>query len=333
MRSVGILGGGAWGTALAGLARANGRHVTLWAREPEVVAAINQSHENASFLPGVALDTGLRATSDIAEACAADCVVIAVPAAFVRAVTTAAEPLWRKEIPGVICAKGIERGSGERMTEVLAETLPTARVAVLSGPSFATEVARGLPTAVTFASRHDDLRAEVPPALATPHFRIYTTDDVTGVEFGGAAKNVLAIACGIIEGRGLGDNARAALITRGLAEMTRLATAAGARLETLAGLSGLGDLVLTCSALQSRNYSLGVALGRGAALADILADRRGVTEGVFTAEAVVALASARGVEMPICAAVDSVLNRDADIDATISDLLARPASDEAPRRS
>lgn len=326
---VGIVGAGAWGTALGMVARRAGRSVIQWAREPDVVEGINERHLNGKFLPGVILDPEIRATSDLGEATHADAVLLAAPAQNLRTIAQAASHTWRPGVAAIICAKGIEDGSGALMSEIVAETLPAAPVAVLSGPSFAAEVARDLPTALTLASDDPALRAAIPQALGTPHFRIYSTDDVIGVEIGGAVKNVMAIACGIVQGRGLGDNARAALITRGLAEMTRLAATLGAKPATLMGLSGLGDLTLTCSALQSRNFSLGVALGEGQALAHILAARTGVTEGVASAASVSALARRTGTEMPICFAVDAVLHAGADIDAAIAGLLARPIKAEA----
>lgn len=330
VRRIGILGAGAWGTALAVTARRAGREVVIWAHEAQVAHAINDGHENQVFLPGIALDPAIRACERPADALAdADAVLLAVPAQHLRAVLQSAAADWRAGVPAVICAKGIEQGSGALLSEVVAATVPAAPIAVLSGPSFAIEVARGLPAAVTLACADAGTRAELPAALASAHFRIYSCDDVIGAQLGGAVKNVLAIACGIVDGRGLGDNARAALITRGLAEMARLVVARGGRPETPMGLSGLGDLVLTCTALQSRNFSLGVALGRGTALAEILAGRRGVTEGVASAAAVVALAGRCGVEMPISAAVAAVVGGGADLDATIAGLLARPIRAEA----
>ena len=228
----------------------------------------------------------------------------------------------------MICAKGIEQSTCALMSEVVEQTLPGAPVCVLSGPSFAVEVARELPTAITLASADPRLRDSLPAALGTPAFRIYSLDDVIGAQLGGAIKNVLAIACGIIEGKNLGENARAALITRGLAEMARFAVAMNARPETLTGLTGLGDLVLTCTAMQSRNFSLGVALGKGRPLRDILGERNTVAEGVHTAAAAVVMARRAGVEMPICAAIDAVLNQGAGLDETISGLLARPLKAE-----
>ena len=323
-RKIGVVGGGAWGTALAATAERAGRRVTLWAREPEVVAAIAERHENTSFLPGVSLHPSITATGDLVEVARADALLLVVPAQYLRATAQALAPVLPEATPLVIAAKGIEMGSGATMGEVLAETLPRNPVAVLSGPTFAIEVARGLPTAVTLAAADPVLGAELVAALGTQTFRPYLSDDPVGCEIGGAVKNVLAIACGIVSGRGLGDNARAALITRGLAEMVRLAVAKGGKPETLMGLSGLGDLVLTCTAMQSRNCSLGAALGQGRSLADVLGERRSVAEGVASAAAVAALAARLGLDMPIVAAVDAILHRGAAIDAAISSLLARP---------
>jgi glycerol-3-phosphate dehydrogenase (NAD(P)+) len=328
---VAVIGGGAWGTALAQTARRAGRDVMLWAREDEVVAAINRDHVNPLFLPGIALEPDIRAVGNLAEAVRdAETVLLAVPAQHLRAVTTALAPL---QTPIVICAKGVEERTGALLTEIVAATLPGVPFAVLSGPTFAAEVARGLPTAVTLASADAALGTRLAAALGTRSFRPYLSDDVIGVEIGGAVKNVLAIACGIVAGRNLGDNARAALITRGLAEMMRLAVAKGGRAETLMGLSGLGDLVLTCTGAQSRNYSLGVALGQGRTLAAILAERRSVAEGVTSAAATVALARPLKVDMPIAAAVDAILHRGAAIDAAIAGLLARPFKSEASPRA
>ncbi len=322
---IGILGGGAWGTALAVSARRAGRSVTLWAREPDVVESIARDGTNPAFLPGVDLPDGIAATADAASVVsAADAVLLVTPAQFLRATCAGLADHWRAGVPAVVCAKGLETATGTMMGAVVAETLPNAPLAVLSGPTFAVEVARGLPTAVSLACADRALGEALVHALGTPTFRPYWTDDVTGVQIGGAVKNVLAIACGIVEGRGMGDNARAALITRGLAEIARLAAAKGARPETLMGLSGMGDLVLTCNNMQSRNFSLGVQLGRGEALADILAGRTAVTEGVFSAASVTELARRLGVDMPICAAVDAVLNAGADLDTAIAGLLSRP---------
>ena len=326
---IGILGAGAWGTALATAARRAGRKVILQAHEPDVARAIEHERLNERYLPGVTLDADICTTTEPAVAVeTADAVLLACPAQHLRAVLRVAAAAWRPGTPAVICAKGIEQGSGLLLGEVVGQTLPDAPPCVLSGPSFAAEVARELPTALTLASRDARLRQSLPAALGTPALRIYSTDDIVGAQVGGAIKNVIAIACGTVAGRGLGDNARAALITRGLAEMARFAAALGARPETLTGLTGLGDLVLTCNALQSRNFSLGVALGQGRPLADVLGERITVAEGVHTAAVAVETARKLEVEMPICAAVDAVLNRGADLDETIAGLLARPRKAE-----
>ena len=325
MERLAVIGGGAWGTALAMTTRRAGREAVLWARDADVVESVNRRHENPAYLPGVGLDPVIRATTDLADAARyAEAALLVVPAQHLRVVARRLRPHLSPGVPVLLCAKGVEQGSLALMTEVAAEELPEAPQAVLSGPTFAAEVARGLPTAVTVAATDPDLAARFAAALGTPSFRPYASDDPVGAEIGGAVKNVLAIACGIVVGRRLGDNARAALITRGLAEIVRLAVAKGGRAETLTGLSGLGDLTLTCTAMQSRNHSLGVALGEGRALADVLAERRSVAEGVASAASVTALAARLGVEMPIAAAVDSILHRDAAIDETIARLLARP---------
>ena len=326
MRRLAIIGGGGWGTALATVAVRAGSAVSLWARDPEVVAAINNKHENPWYLPGIALDPAISATSEIKAATAkAEAVLLVVPAQYLRGLLEDLASLLPSAVPLLLCAKGIETESSMTMSELAAEIVPNTPVAVLSGPSFAAEVARGLPTAVTIASRDAALGQVFMAALGTERFRPYLSLDPIGVEIGGAVKNVLAIACGIVEGRRLGDNARAALITRGLAEMVRLGQAKGAKAETFRGLSGLGDLVLTCTAGQSRNYALGAALGRGATLSEALAARRrSVVEGVGTAGAVARLADRLGIEMPITAAVAGVLHRGLAIDAMIEGLLSRP---------
>jgi glycerol-3-phosphate dehydrogenase (NAD(P)+) len=328
LQRIGIVGGGAWGTALAVTARRAGREAVLWARESEVVESINARHENATFLPGVALDAAIAATADLAAAAACDALLLVVPAQHLRTVATALAPALRPAMPVVLCAKGIEEGTGALMSEVAGECLPGATLAVLSGPTFAAEVARGLPTAVTLATGDATIGSALIAALGTRSFRPYLSDDVIGAEIGGAVKNVLAIACGVIDGQRLGDNARAALITRGLAEMVRLARAKGGHAETLMGLSGLGDLTLTCTGLQSRNHSLGVALGEGKSLADILGARRSIAEGVASSAAVAELARRLAIEMPIVAAVAAILHRGASIGATIEALLARPFRNE-----
>jgi glycerol-3-phosphate dehydrogenase (NAD(P)+) len=324
MNEIAILGAGAWGTALALVARRAGRKAVLWARSPQLAANIAASHANPDYLPGVALDPAITVTSDLAAAVAtADAVLLVVPAQAVRAIAGNLGSLLRPGIPVVICAKGIEIATGALLSEVLRDVLPHTPPAVLSGPTFASEVARELPTAVTLAAADKSLGRALVAALGSRRFRPYFSVDVVGAEVGGALKNVLAIACGIVEGRGLGDNARAALLTRGLAEIARFATALGAAPETLMGLSGLGDIALSCNSDTSRNLSLGIALGAGHGLAAARAGRRTV-EGVHTAPAALARARAAGVELPICAAVDAVLHHFADIDSVIEGLLARP---------
>ena len=324
-----VVGAGAWGTALALVATRAGRQAILWAREREVVDSIIQRRENAAFLPGIVLEPRFAVTEEIRAAIEeVEAVILAVPAQFLR---TMLADIARYIPPGatlVLAAKGIERQTGALLSEAIAEMLPKHPLAILSGPSFAGEVARGLPTAVTVAAREIETADAVAQALSGRTFRPYHSDDPVGVEIGGAVKNVIAIACGVVVGRGLGESARAALLTRGLAEMTRLGVAKGAKPETFMGLSGLGDLALTCGSPQSRNMSLGVALGQGKPLAEILAARRSVAEGVATATAVLALAGTLGVDMPICGAVDAVLHHAADIDETIAALLSRPLKAE-----
>jgi glycerol-3-phosphate dehydrogenase (NAD(P)+) len=321
---IGIIGGGAWGTALANVAASLGREVVLWAREAEVVEAINLSRRNPLYLPDVAVDTGVTATADLAAACKADAILLVTPAQHLRILCTTIAAHLGAGVPAVICAKGFEKGTGALLADVVAETLPGAVPAVLSGPTFAAEVARGLPTAVTLACRDAGVGQALVSALGGPAFRPYLTDDVTGAQVGGAVKNVLAIACGIVAGRQLGENARAALVSRGLAEMTRLGEALGARRETLMGLSGLGDLVLTCTSDKSRNTALGLAIAAGQDASAYLAGRSSVAEGAATAGAVLELAARHGVDMPICRAVDAIVNHGAAIEAEIEALLSRP---------
>jgi glycerol-3-phosphate dehydrogenase (NAD(P)+) len=317
---LGVVGGGAWGTALACLARRAGRKVTLWSRDPSVSQAVAREQRNEIYLPGLSLDVGIEAAANLGALAACDAILLVCPAQALRAVA--------RDLPGaspvVICAKGIEASTGLLMPEVLAEVLPGRAVAMLSGPSFAEEAVQGLPTAVSIATHDAALGRDLAGALAAGMFRPYWTDDVTGVSLGGAVKNVLAIAAGIVEGRGLGHNAAAALITRGFAEMARLGLAMGANLETLTGLSGLGDLVLTCHGPLSRNRSLGAALGKGTSLTAYMEGRRQVVEGAATAPAVLARAAKFDIEMPICAAVDAILHHGAGLDEAIRALLARP---------
>ncbi len=319
-----VIGAGAWGTALAITARRAGVSAMLWARDPAHAAAIKEHRENRRHLPGVALDPAIAATADPGIVFAlADAALLAVPAQSMRGVLAEMRPYMARALPLLHCAKGIETGSLATMSRVGAQILPESPFAVLSGPSFAAEVARGLPTAVTIASADEGLAEGFVAALGSTRFRPYLSPDYAGVEIGGAVKNVLAIACGIVVGRGLGDNARAALITRGLAEIARLGIACGGAAETFRGLSGLGDVVLSCSAGQSRNYALGLALGRGETL-PVAITGRGTVEGVPTARAVAALAARVGVEMPICSAVDAVLHHGAAIDEATGRLLRRP---------
>jgi glycerol-3-phosphate dehydrogenase (NAD(P)+) len=325
VRRLAIIGAGSWGTALAIVAHRAGSSPVLWARDREIVRAINEQHENRLYLPGIELDRTIAATGDIEAAVAgADAALLAVPAQFLRGVLVALRDHVPRGLPLLHCAKGIEAGSLAAMSQVGAAILPDSPFAVLSGPSFAAEVARGLPTAVTVASTAAALAESFIAALGNSRFRPYLSRDPIGVETGGAVKNVLAIACGIVIGRGLGDNARAALITRGLAEMVRLGVAHGADAETFRGLSGLGDLVLTCSGTQSRNHALGLALGRGQSLDAALGGRRSVVEGVATAAAIAGLAARLGIEMPVSEAVDAVLHHGVTIEAMTDRLLRRP---------
>jgi glycerol-3-phosphate dehydrogenase (NAD(P)+) len=326
--SVGVLGSGAWGTALAQVCARAGLPVTLWSHDPAVAAAIAAERANPLFLPGVALDERIVPTTDMANLAGADLILAVPPAQHMRSVLAAFAPFARPGLPVVLCSKGVEQGSLKLMTEVLAEVLPGAAPAVLSGPSFAGEVARGLPTAVTLACGDEACAGRIARAIATPTFRPYLAVDMVGAEAGGAIKNVLAIACGIVEGRGLGRSAHAAVITRGFAEMTRFAVALGADAETLAGLCGLGDLVLTCSSPQSRNMSVGLALGRGETLEAALSGKLSVAEGVASAPAVRQLAARIGAELPICEAVAAVLAGEIDLDAAIGGLLSRPIKTE-----
>jgi len=321
---IGVIGAGAWGTALAQVAAADGE-VLLWALEPEVVEAINGSHENPVYLPGIPLSPQTRATGTIADLSACDALLVVTPAQHVRATLSGLNVAGK---PLVLCAKGIEARTQLLVSEVAAQAQPEAIIAVLSGPTFAHEVARGLPTAVTLACADEAMGQALAARLARPHFRPYASTDVIGAEIGGAVKNVLAIACGVVEGRGLGLNARAALIARGFAEMTRFGLAKGARAETLAGLSGLGDLVLTCSSTQSRNFSLGKGLGEGRDAAAMMADRRTVAEGAFTAPVLQQAARAIRVDMPVVDAVCALLAGEQDAEAVVGALLSRPLKTE-----
>ncbi len=327
-RTAGVIGAGAWGTALAQVAARAGLDVLLQAREPEVVESVRRRRVNEAFLPGVILEDRVQVTADLADLGACDVILAVPPAQFMRSTLQAFAPHHRAEVPIVLCSKGVERGSLKLMTDVLSETLPEAPQAVLSGPSFAGEVARGLPSAVTLACADAVLGEELMWTLSAPGFRPYLAPDLIGAEVGGAIKNVLAIACGMSEGRGLGRSAHAAIITRGFAEMTRLGVAMGGQAETVAGLCGLGDLVLTCSSPQSRNMSLGLALGQGQSVEQALAGKRSVAEGYESAPAVRQLAAKMGVDMPICLAVSALLSGETTVDQVIDDLLSRPLKTE-----
>lgn len=326
---IGVIGGGAWGTAIAQMLCRDGQEVILWCLEAEVADAINSAHENTVFLPGVPLKPTLRATTSLADLYDQDALFAVAPAQHTRKTLAALKGHIAPGTPVVLCSKGIELATGKFMTEVLADELPEASPAVMSGPSFAIDVAKGLPTAVTLAVEDEAIGAELIQAISTPTFRPYLAGDLLGAEIGGAVKNVLAIACGIALGKGLGRSAHAALIARGSAEMTRLALALGAERETLSGLSGLGDLVLTCSSETSRNMSCGLALGRGETLASILAARNSVTEGVATAPVLRRLAGQHHVDMPICEAVAAVIEGEINVDDAITTLLMRPNKAES----
>ena len=316
--SVAVIGAGAWGTALAGVAARAGRDVTIYARSSEAAAQMKAARTNPR-LPGVRIDDRIEITGDIAVAARAEIILIATPAQNLREAVAALAPHLKKATPVIAAAKGIERGTHRFMTEVIAEAAPDAIPAILSGPSFADDVARGLPTAVTLAAKDEGLASALVQALGSSTFRPYHTSDVRGVEIGGAAKNVLAIAAGIVEGRKLGASALAALTTRGFSELARLGRACGARSETLSGLSGLGDLVLTCSSPQSRNFALGIALGRGEPPAP-----GKLAEGAFTAPVLIELAASQDVDMPVSNAVAAILSGRVTIDAAIEGLLTRP---------
>ena len=322
---IGVIGAGAWGTALAQVAAAGGEETLIWAREPEVVESINGRHENELFLKGISLSPAIRACADLDAMAGCDAFLIVTPAQHLR---TVARSLPAGGKPLILCAKGIEDATGMLMHEAATEVQPASPIAVLSGPTFAHEVAAGLPTAVTLAVEDRGLGERLAARIARPFFRPYLSNDLAGAEVGGAVKNVLAIACGVVDGKGLGLNARAALISRGFAEMTRFGLAKGARPETLAGLAGLGDLVLTCSSVRSRNFSLGKGIGEGACAADLLADRRTVAEGAFTAPVLKRAADALGVDMPIVAAVCALLADEAQVDEVVDGLLSRPLKRE-----
>lgn len=324
---LGVLGAGAWGIALANVAARAGGEVILWTRFAEAASALQIHRESPNYLPGQPLHDAVSVTSEIGQALACEAVLCVSPAQFAREVLALSAPFIRAGLPIIMCCKGVERSSLALMSEVLAQTAPQARALVLSGPGFAKEVARGLPTATTIAGPAP-LAESLARRLADPTFRPYVSEDLIGAQIGGAVKNVIAIACGIAQGAALGESARAALITRGFAEMTRLGMALGGRLETLNGLSGLGDLVLTCTSLASRNMALGFALGQGMSLQAAMEGKNSVAEGAASAPAVLHLARRAGVEMPICEAVADVLDGRASVAHAILALLARPLRGE-----
>jgi len=325
MKRIGVIGAGAWGTALANAAAKAGCRVVLHGRDEALMAGIAASRKNEKYLPGITLDENVETTTELARAADTDAVLLVTPTQTLRQTAIALGPHWRAGTPAIACSKGIEIGTKKFVTEVIEEVLPAARPAILSGPSFAKDVARGLPTAVTLATHDETLALELSAQLSSQTFRLYHSTDVRGVEIGGAAKNVLAIAAGIATGRKLGASAQAALTTRGFAELMRFARACGAKPATLTGLSGLGDLILTCSSAQSRNYAFGVALGSAASL-DVRGN--GTVEGVYTAPVLVEAARERRVEMPIVEAVAAVLAGETEIGAAILGLLSRPLREE-----
>ncbi len=319
--AIGVVGSGSWGTALAQALARGGREVVLWGRDGPAMARIARSRVNSRYLPGIVLHPAIRLTADLLALDPCRILLLAVPAQRLREMARRLEDRGRVL---VICAKGIERTTHRRLSEVLSEECPDCPLAVLSGPSFAAEVARGLPTALTLAAPAIALAREIAGELSSPAFRLYPGDDVIGVEIGGALKNVIAIAAGIVMGRALGENARAALITRGLAEISRLGTALGARRETLAGLSGMGDLVLTATSLSSRNTRFGFELGCGAPLDNLIDEDAPLCEGVWTARAACDLAAGHGVELPVSLAVARILDGTWSVDQAVEALLARP---------
>ena len=330
-KTFGIAGAGAWGTALAVVAAGGPKGtnpVTLWSFELETATEINATLENKTFLPGVALPQCIKATDNLDDLSPCDAVLMVVPAQFARPVLKKLSERLRPTTPIILCSKGIEQSSLKLMSDVAAEFFAPERIAVLSGPSFAADVARGLPTAVTLACEDEALGQALSTGLGQKTFRPYLSSDIIGTEIGGAIKNVIAIACGIVEGKKLGESARAAVTARGFAEMTNLGAALGGSLETMTGLSGLGDLILTAGSKTSRNFSLGVALGEGKTIKEILGARRSVSEGAMSARAVQLLAECHNIEMPICAAVDQIINNDLNVDTAIQLLLQRPFSHE-----
>lgn len=328
MERISIIGSGAWGTALAQIIANRGQSVTLWARRLELSATINEKHENTENLPGIPLNKEIRATNDIWEAANARIILLVCPAQAQRETLKSINSATKSNPVLVLCSKGIELQTGLMMSEVAQEIMPGSPVCILSGPNFAREIASGQPAATTLACADETLARKIQESIGSPYFRPYITDDLTGVQIAGALKNVIAIACGLAQGLGFGESTRASLVTRGMAEIVRLGCAMGARAETFLGLSGMGDLMLTCSSLQSRNFSLGVALGEGKKLEDLRKNSRSVTEGVHTAEAGLSLAAKRKVEMPVTKAVHQCLNEGRKLDDALKELLNRPFGTE-----
>lgn len=332
-QKIGVIGGGAWGTALAQVLAKNGRDVIMWALEQEVVDSVNSNHENDIYLPAVPLHENLKATGDLSEAAKADVLLLVTPAQYVRKTLETIKNELDTGKPVVICAKGIELDSGLLLTQVAEQVVPKATIAVLTGPTFAREIAMGLPGAVTIACKSKEKATELQAILGVPGFRPYATTDVIGTQLGGAIKNVIAIACGVVMGRQLGESARAALLTRGVAEIARLGVAMGAKRETLLGMCGIGDLTLTCGSMQSRNFSLGAALGEGKAASAILGNRNAVTEGVHTVKSTLSLAKKHAVDMPITETVNHLIDGDYSVDTAIEEMLNRPFSYEITEKS
>lgn len=324
MRKVGVIGAGAWGTAIAQSLARNNLDVSLWARESEVVEDINNNRINSIFLPGIKLSDKIIATDSLSKVVDSEALMIVTPAQYVRRTLEAIKGFITHDYPVVICAKGIEQQTGMLMSQIAKETIPDAAIAIMTGPTFADEVAKGLPAAVTLACNDKDIMYQLSEGLSGKTFRIYGSEDIIGAQLGGAIKNVIAIASGVVYGKNMGESAKAALITRGLAEVGRLASAMGAKKETLMGMCGMGDLMLTCSSMKSRNFSLGVEIGQGRSLAEIMNDRKNkVTEGVYTAEALTVLAKKNAVEMPISRAVHSLVSEQMPVDEVIEQVLER----------
>ena len=328
MKSIGVIGGGAWGTALTQVLSSGGRDVTLWAREEDVIASVNQSHENKTFLPGVKLQQNLKATGYLNDIAKRDILLLVTPTQFLRATLESV----KSQLDGkalVICCKGVELKTGLLPSQIAEQVAPKAHIAILTGPTFAAEIARGLPAAVTIAAKDRAFAKDMQQSLATQSFRPYISSDLIGAQIGAAIKNVIAIACGIAHGKKFGESARAALLSRGLAEISRLSEAMGGRRDTLMGLCGVGDLTLTCSSQQSRNFSLGFAMGEGKSADEILGPRKAVTEGVYTAQSAFELAKRHNVELPITKAVNQCLNEGLSVDVAIKEMLNRPLASES----